>query len=198
MFSRFGEGSASGVALAVVVSHGVVGSCDHAHTLTSSRRRDQSRAPSLDRPFQTGVNGTMDPSDSRPARSAFAFGLYGPPSPDSAPGTGLSCSASNSVRMPSSIPRGRPASLRSFSDAVCCLRRGMSGSASPTFRVLISRGCKVRLMLGLRTCSPPASCTTGRGPLTPHSDAGFSSLARGLLHGAPALAVTGLAPVSST
>ena len=30
------------------------------------------------------------------------------------PGTGLSCSASSCVRMPSSLPRGRPASIRRF------------------------------------------------------------------------------------
>src|SRR5215212_126708 len=45
-FSRFGEG---GVACAVAVVGGVVGSCDHALTLTSTRGRNQSRVPSLDR-----------------------------------------------------------------------------------------------------------------------------------------------------
>ena len=32
--------------------------------------------------FVAGIVGTMNPSDSRPARSAFAIGLYGPPSPN--------------------------------------------------------------------------------------------------------------------
>ena len=42
-------------------------------------------------------------------------------------------------------------------DAVCCLRRDMIGSASPPFRPLISRGCKVHAFaLGLRRCSPPS------------------------------------------
>ena len=114
-----------------------------------------------------------------------------------AAGTGLSCSASNCVRMPSSLPRGRPAPLRSGPGAVCCLRREMSGSAGPSFRVFLSRGCKVRVMLGLRTCSPPARRMTRGGLLTPHSGGGISSRARGLLRGASALTATGLAPVSS-
>jgi len=101
------------------------------------------------------------------------------------------------VRMPSSLPRGRPAPLRSGPGAVCCLRREMSGSAGPTFRVFLSRGCKVRVMLGLRTCSPPARPMTRGGLLTPHSDGGISSRARGLLRGAPALTAAGLAPASS-
>ena len=42
--SRFGEA----FRLAVALSNGVVGSCDHALTLTSSHDRDQSRVPSLD------------------------------------------------------------------------------------------------------------------------------------------------------
>ena len=138
----------------------------------------------------------MNPSDSRPARSAFAVGLYGPPSPDLAAGTGLSCSASNCLRMLSSLPRGCPAPLRSVAGAVYCLRRDMSGSANPTFRVFISRGCKVRLMLGLRTCSPPTSLTARCGLLTPHSDGEVSLNAQGLLRGAPALTATGLSPAS--
>ena len=56
--------------------------------------------------------------------------------------------------MLSSIPRGRPALLRSFG-AVCCLRRDMIGSPIPPFRVVLSRGCKVHLMLGLRLCFLP-------------------------------------------
>src|SRR5688500_5150563 len=48
--SRFGEGPLSR-APAVAVAGGVVGSCDHALALTSSRGRDQSRAPSLGRRY---------------------------------------------------------------------------------------------------------------------------------------------------
>jgi hypothetical protein len=98
--------------------------------------------------------------------------------------------------MPSSLPRGCPAPLR-CTGAVYCLRREMSGSASPTFRVLMSRGCKVRMMLGLWTCSPPPSLTARRGLLTPHSDGKVSLDARGLLRGASALTATGLSPASS-
>jgi len=50
----------------------------------------------------------------------------------SAAGEGLSCSVSGCRRMLSSIPRGCPASIR-CSDAVCCLRRDMIGSATPPF-----------------------------------------------------------------
>jgi hypothetical protein len=55
--SRVGEGLAYGSASAVAVAGGVVGSCDHALTLTSSRGRDQSRAPSLDRPCRPASRG---------------------------------------------------------------------------------------------------------------------------------------------
>lgn len=44
-------------------------------------------------------------------------------------------------------------------DAVCCLRPDMNGSANPTFRLFILRGCKVRLVLCLRSCSPPRNPT---------------------------------------
>jgi hypothetical protein len=93
--------------------NGVVGSCDHALTLTSRHRRDQSRVPSLDRPLETGVNGTMNPSDSRPARSAFAVGLCGPPLPDLAAGNGSLLFRIRLCHMPASLPRVRPAPLRS-------------------------------------------------------------------------------------
>src|SRR4030095_13525776 len=69
--SRCGEGTA----FAVTVAGGVIGSCDHALTLTSRRDHDQSRVPSLDRPLETGVSGTTNPSDSRPARRPFAARL---------------------------------------------------------------------------------------------------------------------------
>ena len=82
-------------------------------------------------------------------------------------------------------------------DAVCCLRRGMSGSATSPFRGLMSRGCKVHFMLGPPTCIPPDNLSTIEGPLTHHSDAKVSLTIRCLLHGASALTVTGLPPASS-
>ncbi len=192
-FSRFNES----FAFAVVVSHGVVGSCDHALTLTSLRRRDPSRVPSLGRPLETGVNGTMNPSDSRPARSAFAVGLYGSPLPDIG-GRDGSLLFRIELCPHALLPTPRPSCVAPIRpNAVCCLRRGMSGSAGTTFRVFISRGCKLRFWLGLRTCSPPTRPTARSGPLTPHSDGRISSHARGLLRGASALTATGLAPVSS-
>lgn len=73
----------------------------------------------------------------------------------------------------------------------------MSGSAIPPFRDVLSRGCKVHLMLGLRLCSPPQEpygslrafdTPLGRGDLSPTD--------WGLLLGAPVLTETGLPPAS--
>jgi hypothetical protein len=148
----------------------------------------------------------MNPSDSRPARSAFAVGLYGPPSPDAARAWPSPLAAGNGSLLfriqlcPHALlctPRASCTAPNLFTGAVCCLRRDMSGSAIATFRLLISRGCKVRLMLGLRSCSPPTGLTTRCGLLMPHSDAVVSHFARGLLRGASALTATGLSPVSS-
>jgi hypothetical protein len=53
---------------------GVVGSVDHALTLTSFA--DTTKAGSLpSSDLSIGVVGTMNPSDSRPARFPFAIGL---------------------------------------------------------------------------------------------------------------------------
>jgi hypothetical protein len=60
----------------------------------------------------------------------------------------------------------------------------MSGSTTTPFRVFMSRGCKVRVMLGLRTCSTPGGLTATAVLLTPHSDGEVSLDARGLLCGA--------------
>ena len=106
-FSRFGKG----VAFAVAVGGGVVGSFDHALALTSTRRRNQSRAPSLHRlsPASTVLWTPRTPARRGPlSPSAYRDRLRW----TSAAGTGLSCSASSCVRMPSSLPRGRPAPLR--------------------------------------------------------------------------------------
>jgi len=85
-----------------------------------------------------------------------------------------------------------------LTDAVCCLRREESGSAIPPFRVSMSRGCKVRFMLGPRLCFPPRHHTAPVGLSTPRLDVEISPAARGLLHGAPALTVAGLPPASPT
>jgi hypothetical protein len=94
-----------------VVDHGVVGSRDHALTLTSTRRHNQSRAPSLGRlspastvlwaPRTPARHAALSPSAYRRRRR-----------PTWAAGTGLSCSASHCLRMPSSLPRAGPAPLR--------------------------------------------------------------------------------------
>ena len=140
----------------------------------------------------------MDPSDSRPARSCFTFGLSGSPSPDIGNRDGsllFRIELCPHALLPT--PRASCTAPVSSTGAVCCLRRDMSGSASPAFRMFISRGCKVRMTLGLRTCSPPTHRTTRRGLLTPHSNGEVSLDVRGLLRGAPALTATGLSPVSS-
>jgi hypothetical protein len=46
-FSRFDESTLSRASV-VVIADGVVGSCDHALTLTSTHGHNQSRVPSLD------------------------------------------------------------------------------------------------------------------------------------------------------
>src|SRR5260370_12641887 len=56
-------------------------------------RRDQSRAPSLQRVFLRAFPGTTDPSDSLPAPCHFIRpSLYPRPFPDLAARQGLSCS----------------------------------------------------------------------------------------------------------
>ena len=191
------------LALAVAPWSGVVGSCDHALTLTSRRGHDQSRVPSLVRLSPASREGVAFPSVLRTPRTPAR---HDPLSPSAytdrlrltwPPGRASPVPHQTPVRMPSSLPRGRPAPLRSGPGAVCCLRREMSGSAGPTFRVFLSRGCKVRVMLGLRTCSPPARSDDARRALD-------APLRRGNLVPRPgpatrrsALTAAGLAPASS-
>ena len=99
------------------------------------------------------VNGTMSPSDSLSTRDRFTIGLSASLCRTSAAEEGLSCSVSGCHRMPSSIPRGSPDPLRlpavGLLPSPCHDWLGL-----PAFRLLLSRGCKVHLMLGLRLCSP--------------------------------------------
>jgi len=94
------------------------------------------------------------------------------------------------------LPPPRASCVDPVSNAVCCLRREMSGSADPPFRVPMSRGCKVRFMLGPQACSPRSRHTPTCGLSTLHSDEGISPCARSLLRGAPALTAAGLPPAS--
>ena len=99
--------------LSTGVPMGVFGSCDHALALTSRRRRDQSRVPSLNRlsPASTVLRTPRTPARHGPlSPSAYRNRQR----PTWAAGTGLSCSAPSCVRMPSPIPRERPAPLRKF------------------------------------------------------------------------------------
>jgi hypothetical protein len=102
----------------------------------------------------TGIDGTTNPSDSLPARLPFALGLWSPPSPDTGRWVGpLLFRAELSSHALLSTP-GKSCAAPD-SDAVCCLRRDMIGSAFPPFGSLLSRGCKVHPFgLGLRLCSP--------------------------------------------
>ena len=83
------------------------------------RQRDQSKARSLQRVVLRAFPGTVDLSDSLLAPCDFSRpALYARSLPDSAAGEGLSCSVSSCRRMPSSLPRGSPAPLRSRAQSV--------------------------------------------------------------------------------
>ena len=140
------------------VFSGVIGSCDHALALTSLRRHDQSRVPSLDRPCRPASAVLRTPrtpaQHDSPSPSAYRNRLR----PTWAAETGLSCSVSGCVDVPSSIPRGCPASLPA---SRCSLLPSpwheRLGLPIP-FRVLMSRGCKVHLSIG------PANLLPSRRP----------------------------------
>src|SRR5688572_9458856 len=140
--------------------------------------------------------GTTHPSDSLPARPPFALGLWGPPSPDVGRWVGpllFRVELSSHALLPTP---GRSCAAP-CSDAVCCLRRDMTGSAFPPFGSLVSRGCKVHpLGLGLRLCSPRPSHTARRGLWTLRSADAISRDDWSLLRGAAALTATGLTPAS--
>jgi len=119
------------------------------------------------------LDGTTDPSDCLSTRCRFALGLSTPPLPDVGGRGGSllfraelsprarlrtpepSCTAF--VRSASTLlPHAATRISAECSDAVCCLRRDMTGSASSPFRALISRGCKAsRFRIG-----PAASLPT--------------------------------------
>ncbi len=159
----------------------------------------------------------MDPSDSLPARRSFAFGLGAPPSPDVGRRRGsllfrveLSSRALPSTPEASCVPPDRSATTRlphaatgvpaDLSDAVCCLRPDMIGSAdlSP-FGFLCHEAAGFTLSHWARDFAPlRRSHTAPRGLSTPRSDDSISLVVWGLLRGAPALAAAGLSPASST
>jgi hypothetical protein len=101
-------------------------------------KHDQSRAPSLRRVVLHAFIGTTDPSDSLPAPRVFSLpALYARSLPDWLPGRVSPvphCSFPTCRRL---RPRRGPAFVP-VRNAVCCLRRDMSGSAlSNTFRLII-------------------------------------------------------------
>lgn len=56
--------------------------------------------------------------------------------------------------VPLPVPRRSPALLR-WLHAVCCLRRGMPGSASSAFRLIVCRGGRIHVMLRPAPSLPP-------------------------------------------
>lgn len=138
---------------------GVVGPFGHALTLTSGRRRDQSRAPFLG--WRSGHHLLRYyeplglPSGTVPLRSRLigpAFARRGPPvrvSP--VPHQTL---AACPLPYPGSVLRAS-----SLARAVCCLRRDMIGSATPPFGSYLTRLQRFTHSLGPLLCSRSAGPT---------------------------------------
>jgi len=163
----------------------VVGCRHHALALTPRYGHDQSRALSLQRlsppssllwaPRTPSRHGGISPS---------AYTRR--PCPTWAVEEGLPSSASGYTCVPSSIPRKRPAPLRS-SDAVCCLRPDMTGSATSPFGFFSHGAAKFTLSHSAhRFASLAQDHTVFAGLSTLRSDARISPRARSLLRGAPA------------
>ena len=132
----------------------VVGPLGHALALTPSRRRDQSRALSLQRlsPPSSLLRAPRTPSrHDAISPSAYTRRLR----PTWAAEEGLPSSASGCPYVPSSLPRERPAPLRP-PRAVCCLRRDMIGSATPPFGFLSHEAAKFTLSHWARRFAPLA------------------------------------------
>jgi len=145
--------------------HRVVGPLGHALALTPSRRRDQSRALSLQRryPPSSLLRAPRTPSrHGRISPSAYTRRLR----PTWAIEEGLPSSASGCPCVLSSIPRKRPASLR-CSEAVSCLRHDMTGSAASPFGFISHGAAKFTLSYSARRFAPLArDPTASAGPLT--------------------------------
>ena len=128
--------------------NGVVGPLGHALTLTPTPCATKVGSLPSSGVVAAAVIGTTSPSDSLPARCRFALGLSVAFCPDEGRrGGSVLFRVRLSLRASLSTPEVSCARMQSHvpvsTDAVCCLRRDMSGSATSPFRVLISRGCKV-------------------------------------------------------
>lgn len=88
--------------------------------------------------------------------------------------------------------------LSGTAGAVCCLRRGMTGSAGSTLSgSYLTRLQSSRFRIGPAVSPPsPRALRPVAGPLTLRLDSAISDVARSLLRGAPALTATGLPPAS--
>ena len=126
----------------------VIGSCDHALALTSGRRRDQSRVPSLDRlsPASTVLRTPRTPAQHGPlSPSAYRNRLR----PTWAAGNGSLLFRTELC--PHALPHTPRASCTPpdiLADAVSCLRRDMSGSATRPF------GCFCHEAVGFASAGP--------------------------------------------
>ena len=136
------------------VFSGVIGSCDHALALTSLRQHDQSRVPSLVRPFDRR-HRYYEPLGLPPSTIPFRLRLIGIAFARRGPPGRVSPVPYQAVwTCPPPYPVGVLHPFR-FQDAVCCLRRGMSGSAYPSpFGFLSHEAARFTFRLGPPTCSP--------------------------------------------
>ena len=167
--------------------------CPRTYPQTRARPKQGPLAPAA---FTTFVT-TMGPSDSLSTRQDFTFRLYPPPSPDVGRRGGspqfrirLSLRARFHTPGVSCAPPGLP--KRSLLPSP---RHDWLGHS--TFRVLISRGCKVHAFaLGPQGRSPRLEHAAPAGLSTLRSDDVLSDLTRSLLRGAPALTAAGLPPAS--
>jgi len=145
------------------------------------------------------IDGTTSPSDSLSTRRRFTFGLSPPPSPDvGRRGGPLLFRVELSSR---ALPPAPEASCVSpATDAVCCLRRDMIGSASfSPFGFLSLEAAGFTLSHWARDFAPLRTGRTScRGLSTLRSGVEISLPAWSLLRGAPALTAAGLPPASLT
>ena len=166
--------------------------CPRTYPQTRARPKQGPLAPVA---FATFI-ATMGPSDSLSTRQDFALRLYPPPSPNVGRRGG---SPQFRIRLSLRalfLPRECPAPLRLPKRSLLPSPRN-DGLGHSTFRLPISRGCKVHASaLGPQVRSPRVKPYGSAGLSTLRSDAALSGVTRSLLRGAPALTAAGLPPAS--
>jgi len=112
---------------------GVVGPRGHALALTSGRRRDETRAPSLRPACPTGLQRYYEPLGLPPGTAPFRLRLIGAAfARRGRRGGSLLFRPRLSLRAVFPTP-GVSCAPPVLARAVCCLRRDMTGSATPPF-----------------------------------------------------------------